>query len=281
MNKPFFISRNQSEREDYIKQTPGKKLIIYNGANPFEHLACESIDMNRLMDNEYYLTSLPLCDSDTTLILLDVLIKHGVYVHPYGRIFKFTGLAKTTCIIDSFIFKWDERQIVRPFLFIDTSVLGCSLTNFMASEKKLESYVDLIRDFIDVRVDPLEVEVINYAPTDTEKTKYDALKRSLISETDARKNHIVCELIKFVDKLDSKAAAIAKHRAEHDALVIISNHPKQKFRMYEALRNPEIGRVVFFSSGAFGADEIELSKTKDALIRHNELIRRLRAIQSL
>ena len=36
------------------------------------------------------------------------------------------------------------------------------------------------------------------------------------------------------------------------------------------LTNPK--KVVFYSSGIYGADEIELSRTRDALIRHNKLI---------
>ena len=56
--------------------------------------------MHKLMKGDYYLESLALCNGETTVVLIDVLIKHGVYVHPFGKIFAFTEQAKETLIID-------------------------------------------------------------------------------------------------------------------------------------------------------------------------------------
>jgi len=145
---------------------------------------------------------------------------------------------------------------------------------------------------MDVREDPLEIEVIGYAPTEIEKDEYNELKRRLIEDVANSKTHVVSELIKFVDRLESKQFAVmaylnnfafaidaSKYGYAHggNALIITSNNPKRKFTVYEMLRNPNLTKVVFFSSGVFGADEIELSKTKDALLRHNDLIKLLRA----
>jgi len=277
----FLVSRNPDDRLEYIKRIDGKKLIIHGGENPFEKIANWSVNMNKLMDSAYYLESLPKCNADVTLILLDVLVKHGTYCHPYGRIYRFSEAAKTTHVIDTFVFKWNERQIVRPFVFINRNLLPYAITESLDGDFAMEDYVDRIRDYVDIRVEPLDIKLIGYTPTDAEKRGYDELKRDMIADSSNQKNHIVSKLIKYVDALDSKRAAISDYKPASDTLAVLSNNPKAKFSTYQALRDPRIRRVAFFSSGVFGADEIELSKTKDALIRHNELIRRLYAKQGI
>jgi len=110
--KNFLVSRNQSNRLDSIRKIKGKKIAIYNGESELLKEFDLCIDMSRLMNDEYLLTNLPKCDGNSSIVLIDVLIKHGVYVHPYGKIYKFCENAKQVFVIDTFAFKWDENFMV-------------------------------------------------------------------------------------------------------------------------------------------------------------------------
>lgn len=276
--KKFFVSKNQTERIEFVKQIEGKKIAIYNGESSLLPYFDHAVDMSRLMEDEYFLEKILLCDSSTTLVLIDVLIKNGIYVHPYGKIFRFTEIAKQTIVIDSFIFRYTERNIIRPFLFIDTSVFGTSMIGFHASEDStIENYHERIRPYIDCRIKPIELEVVYYAPTEEEKEKYHVLKLELVSNVDNGKAKIVETLISFVDGLESKRAAIAEARINYPgSFVVTSNKPKNKFKTYGELCKEEINSVVFISSETFGADELELKTTMEAINRHNKLIKLLK-----
>ena len=274
MRTKFLVSKNFENRLDFIRQIKGKKIAIYNMESELLKEFDLCIDMHKLMKGDYYLENLALCDGKTTIVLIDVLIKHGVYVHPFGKIFAFAEQAKETLIIDTFAFKWDEKQIVRPFLFIDPSILGSSMINFWESENNvIENYYTRIKDFIQMDVSPIEIEVIKYNPTQEELSGYNALKQKLIMDEKQPKTKIVTSLIKYVDGLKSRK--IAAEKVSADSVLIESNKPKNKFLIYEILRDENVKKITFLSSGIFGADEIELNKTKHAIERHNELIRLL------
>lgn len=274
MKTKFLVSKNFDNRLKYIRQIKGRKIAIYNLQSDLLKEFDLCIDMHKLMQGDYYLENLALCNGETTVVLIDVLIKHGVYVHPFGKIFAFTEQAKETFIIDTFAFKWDEKQIVRPFLFIDPSILGSSMINFYESENNvIENYYTRIKDFIQMDVAPIEIEVIKYEPTHEELSGYNDLKQKLIMDEKQPKTKIVTSLIKYVDELKSRKFASLK--ASLDSVLIQSNKPKNKFLIYEILRDENVKKICFLSSGVFGADEIELNKTLQALERHNELIRLL------
>lgn len=274
MKTKFLVSKNFQNRLNFIRQIVGKKIAIYNRDSDLLKEFNLCIDMHKLMKDDYYLENLALCDGTTTVVLIDVLIKHGVYVHPFGKIFSFCEQAKETLIIDTFAFKWDEKQIVRPFLFIDPSILGSSMINFYESENNvIENYYTRIKDFIQMDVAPIEIEVIKYEPTHEELSGYNDLKQQLIMDEKQPKTKIVTSLIKYVDELKSRKLASLK--ASSDSVLIQSNKPKNKFLIYEILRDESVRKISFLSSGIFGADEIELNKTLQALERHNKLIRLL------
>lgn len=272
MKTKFLVSKNFENRLNFIRQIKGKKIAIYNMPSDLLKEFDLSIDMHKLMKGDYYLENLALCNGKTTVVLIDVLIKHGVYVHPFGKIFSFCEQAKETLIIDTFAFKWDEKQIVRPFLFIDPSILGSSMINFYESENNtIENYYPRIKEFVQMDVTPVEIEVIQYTPTIDELTGYNDLKRQLIMDEKQPKTKIVTSLIKYVDSLKSRELASLK--VSSDSVLIQSNKPKNKFLIYEILRDENVKKITFLSSGVFGADEIELNKTRHAIERHNELIR--------
>lgn len=276
--KKFLVSRDFDERAAFISGIEGKKIAIYHTESPLLEGFDEVIDMKRLMQDEYFLEKIMLCDSNTTLFLVDVLVKNGIYVHPYGKIFRFTELAKQTIIIDDFMFRYDEKNIVRPFLFIDTSVFGTSMLNFHAGEENtVENYAEDIRPFIDCRVDEIECVTINYQPTEEEIAGYEKLKRELVIEQQQTRSKVVHELIKYVDNLRSKQKAFLANSNQYgDAYVVTSNQPKLKFKIYDVLKKEKVGKIVFLSSGIFGADELQLKNTRDAILRHNKLIKILR-----
>ena len=274
MKTKFLVSKNFENRLNFIRKIKGKKIAIYNIESDLLKEFDLCIDMHKLMKGDYYLENLALCNGETTVVLIDVLIKHGVYVHPFGKIFSFCEQAKETLIIDTFAFKWDEKQIVRPFLFIDPSILGSSMINFYESENNvIENYYTRIKEYIQMDVAPIEIKVIHYTPTDEEIIGYNALKQQLIMDEKQPKTKIVTSLIKYVDGLQSRRFATLK--VSSDSILIESNKPKNKFLIYEILRDENVKKITFLSSDIFGADEIELNKTKQAIERHNELIRLL------
>lgn len=269
--KKFLVSKNQAHRLDFIKKIIGRKIAIYNIESDSLKEFDLCIDMHKLMKGDYYLENLALCNGQTTVVLIDVLIKHGVYVHPFGKIFSFTEQAKETLIIDTFAFKWDEKQIVRPFLFINPSILGSSMINFYESENNIvENYYPGIKEYIQMDVEPIEIEVIKYEPDKNELSDYEALKKRLIMDEKRPKTKIVTELIKYVDALNSRKEA--SRNVSSESVLVNSNKPKNKFWIYDILRDEKVKKITFLSSGIFGADEIELNKTKQAIERHNTLI---------
>lgn len=274
MRTKFLVSKNFGNRLNFIRKIKGRKIAIYNYQSDLLNEFDLCIDMHKLMKGDYYLENLALCDGKTTVVLIDVLIKHGVYVHPFGKIFAFTEQAKETIIIDTFAFKWDEKQIVRPFLFIDPSILGSSMINFYESEKNtIENYYVRIKPYIKMDVTPVEIEVIKYHPSKQELSSYHSLKQRLIMDEKQPKTKIVTELIKYVDGLESRKKAIKQ--VSDGCILISSNKPKNKFMIYDILRDENVQKIAFLSSGVFGADEIELNKTKKAIERHNTLIQLL------
>ncbi len=275
--KKILISRNESKRLEFIKSIPGKKIAIYNKYNPLLDEFDECIDMSKLMKQEYFLEKILLCDSNTTLVLIDVLVKNGIYVHPYGKIFRFTEAAKETLIIDDFLFRYTERGIVRPFLFVDTSVFGTSMLAFHADESNtVESYVELIRPYIDCQVEEIECEIINYTPTEDEKNGYEKLKNELIIEKKVSKGKLVSELFSYINSMESKKKAFLENSDKYgNSFVVTSNEPKMKFKIYDVLKDENVRKIYFFSSG-FGIEKLELNHTKTAIERHNTLIKLLK-----
>lgn len=272
MKTKFLVSKNFDNRLDFIKKIKGKKIAIYNEKSVLLENFDLAIDMNKLMKGDYYLENLAKCDGETTLVLIDVLIKNGIYVHPYGKVYSFTEQAKETLVIDTFAFKWDEKQIVRPFLFINPNLLGSSMINFFeGKENTVENYYKTIKPYIKMDVAPIEIEVIKYEPTQEEIDEYEKQKKTAIFVLQYPKTKVVSALINYVDNLPSKKAAYAKFPS--NCVLVTSNKPKNKFWIYDVLKDENIKKVVFLSSGVFGADEMELHKTKDALERHNDLIR--------
>lgn len=278
--KQFLVSKDDARRLNFVRRIKGKKIAIYNYDTPLLKEFDVVVQMNDLMKNDIYLERLAKMDGETSVVLIDVLVKHGVYVHPYGKIYSFTEQANKVFIIDTFAFKFSEKAIFRPFLFINPDILGHSLSEFYNegpfkdfNKNTIEHYYIKIKPWIEIDTTPLNLEVIRYEPSKKEITQYNQLKKVLIDDPKNTKPKIVTSLIKLVDDMESKKEAAKK--IKQDGLLVYSNKPKNKFDLYEKLRDDTFNKVYFLSSGTFGADEIELDKTLMALNRHNELIRLL------
>ena len=278
MKKQFLVSRNFEHRLKYINKIKGKKIVIYKDKSDLLKQFDIAIQMDDLMKADVYLENLAKMDKETTVVLIDVLIKNGVYVHPYGKIYAFTEQAKQTIIIDTFAFKFTEKGIFRPFLFINPQILGNSLSEFFDDDTNnnfdkntVENYYIKVKPYIELDVTPISIEVVKYKPTKEEIRQYNGLKEQLIKDISIPKTKIITMLIKFVDALQSKDDVLQK--IPKDGYIQFSNKPKNKFELYEKLKDENITKVYFLSSGMFGADEIELSKTMMAINRHNDLIR--------
>lgn len=280
MKKQFLVSRNFDNRLKFIKSIKGKKIAIYNYETELTKEFDVAIQMDTLMKDKVMITNLAKMDGKTSIVLIDVLVKNGVYVHPYGKIYAFTEQAKATYIIDTFAFKFTEKGIFRPFLFINPDILGHSLSEFYNegpfkdfAKNTVEQYYLKIKPYIEIDVKPIAIEVLKYQPTKAEIKAYNDLKKELIEDVCNTKTKVISTLIKFVDGLKSKRIHFDNQPA--DGYLQYSNKPKNKFELYEKLRDKSIKKVYFLSSGTFGADEIELEKTMTAINRHNELIRLL------
>jgi len=281
--KKFLVSKKEQDRIQFIKSISGKKIAIYNKKVPELDFFDIKISMKELMNNAIYLERLALSDSNTSIVLIDVMNKNTVYNTLYGRIYSFTETSKAVYIIDTFAFKFDEKQIFRPFLFIDRNILGSSLGEFFNTgiykdfqDNNIDVYLPKILPYIDIKVNKIKINVVKYKPTKKEIEDYTELKRHLIYDKLYPKTKIVNELIKYVDNTDTKKAVIQANK--HKKNLIISNKPKNKFKVYDLLSKSD--EITFFSSGVYGADEIELQKTKHALERHNYLIEEYEKLQS-
>lgn len=280
MKKPFLISKNEARRNESIRSVKGRKLAIYHGDTPLLGLFDVVVDFTSLMQDSYYLEHLVKCDGNTTVFLIDCMVKHGAYVHPYGRVWQFTEHAKATKVIDRYAFRYDERAIFRPFLYIDRNILGSTISEFYNegpfkdyAENKVELYAKKVAPHIDCDIMPLEIEVVHYKPSKKERSDYDALKERLVKDMSKSKSHIVSELIKFVNGTDSRKKALASVKPEAGRIIVESNHPKGKFKLFDAIGMATDAKPVFFSSGYYGADELALKQSLGALERHNDLIR--------
>jgi hypothetical protein len=279
----FLVSRNPITRQAFTKAIPGKAIVIHNGPCAYAGQVKVSVDMADLMKDDVFLPALAKMDANTPVVLMDVLVKHGVYTHPYGRIYSFTEKAAgKVYIVDSFAFKYTEKGIFRPFLFMDQNILGSSLMEFYNegpfkdfAANTIEHYIDKVRQHITTDAKPLEVDTVKFRVTKDELMNYEKLKDRLINKEKLPKASVVNQLIAYVDALPGKVKAVAEQElglAVGTTLLVKSNNPKSKFKMYEALRDPRIDRVVFFSSGKFGADELALAESRDALVRHNHFL---------
>lgn len=278
----FLVSRNAKTRQAFTKAIPGKAIVIHNGPCAYAGQVKASIDMADLMKDNVFLPTLAKMDAHTPVVLMDVLVKHGVYTHPYGKIYAFTSKASAVYIVDSFAFKFTEKGIFRPFLFIDPNILGSSLIEFYNegpfkdfAENTIDKYIDKVRPHIKTDERPLEVETLKFRVAKDEVAAYEKLKDRLINKEKLPKPSVVNQLIAFVDALPGKVKVVADQELKQPVgttLLVKSNDARAKFKMYEALRDPRIDRVVFFSSGKFGSDELALAESRDALVRHNELL---------
>lgn len=272
--KKFLVSKNEEKRLLFVKAIKGKKIAIYNGESLLLKEFNLCIDMHKLMEGDYFFEHLAKCDGTTTVVLIDVLIKNEIYVHPYGKIYAFTEQAKQVMVIDTFAFKWNEKQIVRPFLFIDPNILGSSMINFFeGKENTVENYVDKIKPHIEIDVKPIKVKIVKVNPSYGEYSDYTKLKNELINIQKFSKTKVVNRLLDFIDKMDSKKKVIECLKKSKKTLYVTSNKQKNKFKMYDDLRNEDFNKVVFVSTETFGSDNLELEKTKNALERHNLLIK--------
>lgn len=281
----FLVSRNPKTRQAFTKAIPGKAIVIHNGPCAYAGPVKATIDMADLMRDEVFLPTLAKMDAKAPVVLMDVLVKHGVYTHPYGKIYAFTEKAPAVYIVDSFAFKYTEKGIFRPFLFINPSILGSSLMEFYNegpfkdfAQNTIDHYIDKVRPHIKTDERPLEVETVKYRVTAKEKAEYEKLKDRLINKEKLAKSSVVTKLIDYVDVLPGKVKVVAEQELKQpvgSTLLVKSNNPRANFKMYEALRDPRITKVVFFSSGKFGADELALAETRDALVKHNELLEAL------
>lgn len=282
----FLISSSDTFRDEFIKSIHNENceyIVIYGKSEPVLPFKAVKIKCSRLMEDDVFLLNLGKMKSNTVILLFDVLNKNAVYAHPYGRIYKFCESAKEVYVIDSFGFKFDEKQIFRPFLFIDPNILGSSLISFFASENKIEDVIETIEPYIKTDFRTYQIKTIEYQPTVEELSEYSKLKTDLVGNEENNLTKIVSKLIDFVNQTKSKINAISSSYFSHGSSLIYSdNKPKNKFHLFDELhKKPNINEVVFLSScGKFGADELQLEPTREALRRHNTFINLLKAMKN-
>lgn len=281
--KKFLVSRDHVIRDIFCEKRKSRffNICIYN-----THIPCVKFDMSikltELYNDEIFLRLLSKIDSNTHIFLFDLGIDYcsfkADYIKPFTKLNPICMQAGETFIVDQFAFYNTEKSIYRPLLYIDDLILNSTVQEFYNSKgfesfdgNKIENYYSKLIDIMDMQVRPLDVEVINYEPTESEKNDYNALKEDLILNKKLPKQKIISELHKFIKESKSRCEAI-KVFTDSKILNITENTNKSRVKMYSDIMKLNPNKLVFYSSGFYGIDEIELSRTKDAILRHNELI---------
>lgn len=286
MKTKYFVSNDLESRKSFIKGNSkrGKKVAIYNQLplRGLENSFTEIYKLSDLYNDETFLRLLAKIDKHTTVYLIDLGLDYcsfkADYIKPYMKLHPISTQAKETFIIDGFAFYNTEKAIYRPFLYINPDIIGSTVQEFYNSKgfesfdgNKIENYFEKIKPYVKISTKPLEVQVINYEPTEAEKQAYEELKKDVIMVQKFPKQKIITALQKFINTSKSKLEAL-QNITEPDVVHVKENTNKSRMQMYKdiLMNNPK--KVVFYSSNFYGVDEMELSKTKDAIIRHNQLI---------
>jgi hypothetical protein len=281
----YLVSNSIPERMEFIKKSKpfGKRIAIYNQIpmRGIEMYFDKWYKLTDLYKDEIFLKLLAKIDNKTSIFLIDLGLDYcsyqANYIKPYTKLSAIFGQAKDTFIIDGFAFYNTEKAIYRPFLYINGDIIGSSVQEFYNSkgfesfeDNKIENYYHKIKPFIKISTKPIEIEVVKYTPTELELFEYEKLKKEVIIEKQYPKVKVIRLLQDYVNNSFSKNKAVKKN--EEFVLNVTENSNSSRVEMYKniLLTNPK--KIIFYSSGIYGADEIELSRTRDALIRHNKLI---------
>ncbi len=282
----YFVSRKIKERIDFVRniKTKDKKVAIYNHIPLRELEACfdECIKLTDLYKDQVFLNTLPKINNKTVVFFVDLGLDYCTflpnYIKPYLKLTPIRQQTDNVYLIDGFAFYNTEKSIYRPFLYIDDGILSTTVQEFYNvgiykdfEGNKVENYIDKIRPYIDIRTKPIEIQVVSYSPLKKEKREYEALKERVIMTEKLSKQRVVNELQKFIKSSKSLESVLLKEK-EGDVLYVEENTTNSRKKMYKdiILQNPK--KVVFYDSGFYGIDQIELERTKGALTRHNKLI---------
>ena len=138
----------------------------------------------------------------------------------------------------------------------------------------MENYYKPIKPYVEVKTKPLDIETVPYEPTAKEKQEYEKLKKEVILEKKYPKVKVLRLLNEYVESTSTKKKALRK--TEEGILNVTENTAISRKAMYKDILLTIPRKIVFYSSGYYGADEIELSRTRDALKRHNTLLELLK-----
>lgn len=293
--KKFLVSKCTKERQMFIKNNSlGCHAIgIYNQL-PIDDLKSyfsESYSLQELYNDEVFLLLLAKIGKGTKLFFIDLGIDYcsfkADYIKPFTKLNPLFQQAGETFIIDYFAFYNTEKSIYRPFLYIDDLVLDSTVQQFYNSkgyedfiDNTVEKYYQKIKPYIEINVKPLVIETISYEPTDIEKHQYQLLKEDIILNKKYPKQKVIRLLTEFIENSTSKKEII-KPILDNSVLNVYAISSKMRIEMYKKLRNPNIKKVVFYTSNYYGVEKIELELTLDAIQKHNELIRLINGKESL
>lgn len=286
--KKFLVSKNIKERKSFIKKhtTEYKIIAIYNKVpiDEIKGLFNETYKLVDLYKDEIFLTTLSKIDKNTIVFFIDLGLDYcsfkNDYIRPYLKLQPIKDQANDTFIIDGFAFYNTEKSIYRPFLYIDDKILDSSVQEFYNvgeiykeyEGNKIENYYKKIKPYILFKTQPIEIEVVRYSPSDGERKEYDKLKKDIIIYKKYPKSKVIKILLDYVNNTKTKLKSI-KNEIDDGVLNVVENSDLTRLNMYKRLLTEDIKKIIFYSSGFYGVDEIELSRTKEALERHNELIR--------
>lgn len=282
--KKYFVSNDINNRFEFVKKQKGSsKIAIYNQI-PLGELKSsfnEVYKLSELYNDETFLKMLSKVNSKTLVFFVDLGLDYcsfkGDYIQSYTKLAPISHQAKCTFIVDGFAFYNTEKSIYRPFLYIDPNIIGSSVQEFYNEGiykdfdgNRVENYYKTISNHIEINTPPVNVETINYTPTQDEINRYEALKQDIIFGKKFTKVKIIRTLLDFVNNSESKKKSLLPD--ENGILNVTKNDNRSRIEMYKSILLNVPRKVRFYSSNFYGADEIELTKTRDALIRHNKLI---------
>lgn len=284
--KPIWLVKDLDLRRQVIEDLPRPRYAVWSRFEPvgLEGLFDKVYRLSDLFTDEVFFDALAKVDGSSSLVFLDVgidiCVTQPTYIKEYTKLRPLSLAAKTTLQFDHFAFYFSEKAIYRPFLYFNQTVFDATLQQFYGvgpykdfDGNRVEKFADVVRPWIECRVKPIPIEVIEYRPTQEELATYEQAKYRLIMVERKGKPTVINGLFDLIASFQSKRDAIESYKG--DGLVVANNDIRKRFNVYDQARASSGRPLVFFSSKTLGVDEMSLEATVGAIDRHNDLVRLL------
>jgi hypothetical protein len=287
LKKPFLITSDDSIRRQWIQSNKGTKIAVYNRIpmDEINDLFSDSYSLKSLYDDRTFFDALAKVDGTVDLYFIDLGLDYcrsqSAYIKEYTKLKPLSQQAKSVQIIDHMAFYYSEKSIFRPFLYLRGDVFHETLQQFYGigafsdyEGNRVETYVNRVSSYIDMRQKQYELVVIESALTESERKQYEDLKYDLIMKKKKPKAPVTNRLFKFILELPSRRETIRKQQSLGND-VVENNNPRIRHETY--LRVVTAKHPLVFIMTGLGIDDMALDETLETIRRHNLLVEMCRA----